>query len=294
GPLSTRPALRVKGRCTARVLRQTTGRVVAAAMQGGVRLVIEQDGALRREDGGVVLERPLGPGERAVIAGASTWLVDRRGGLTRVEHGRAVERAQTSVAPGGPLLAASTTATYRAEHEWLVDQVTGARVGQVLEGQTWVWTGERLGLGFYRAGGVTVAFLLRAGRPGLKQLPDVGWTGRVVSAHAAFDAGHALLTVTTETGARDVVRRWLFSDSGALLGASPDGPRGHAALLGGRVVVGTDAGLVSLSNSAGVLAEGTCFTDTQPFVSAQDELLPQPDGSLVVVGARDVVQLSLS
>ncbi|MDX2015590.1 MAG: hypothetical protein SFW67_35685 [Myxococcaceae bacterium] len=294
GPLATRPAVRVKGRCTARVLRQTTGRMVTAAMQGGVRFVIEEDGVLRREDGSLVLERRLDAGERLAIAGASTWLSDARGGLVRLENGRVVERAQTGLAPHGPILAAATQAVYRTEHEWLIDQVTGARVGQVLEGQTWLWTGERLGLGFYRAGGVTVAFLFKTGRAGLKQLPGVGWSGRLVSAHAAFDARHALLTVTTETSGRDVVHRWLLSETGEVLAAGHDGRAGHGALLQGRVVIGTDAGLVSLGVSSGVLVEGTCFTDTQPFVSAQDELLPQSDGSLVVVGARDVLQLSLS
>jgi hypothetical protein len=294
GPLATRPAVRVKGRCTAKVLRQTTGRVVAAALQGGLRLAVEEDGVLRREDGTQVLPRALAPTERVLLAGASTWLVDERGGLSRFEQGRLVERAQTGLGPNGPLAAASTSALYRAEHEWLIDQVSGARVGQVLEGQTWLWTGERLGCGFYRAGGVTVAFLLRTGRPGLKQLPLVSWAGRVVSAHAAFDATHALLTVTTETAGRDVAHRWLVSDEGGVIAAGHDGRPGHGALLGGRALIGTDAGLVSLSVSSGVLVEGTCFADTQPFVSAQDELLPQSDGSLVVVGAQDVMQVSLS
>jgi hypothetical protein len=284
----------VKGRCTAKVLRQTSGRVVAAAMQGGVRLAVEEDGVVRREDGTPVLARPLAPAEKVLLAGASTWLVDEKGGLSRLELGRVVERAQTGPGPRGPIAAASTSALYRTEHAWLIDQVTGARVGQVLEGQTWLWTGERLGCGFYRAGGVTVAFLVRTGRPGLKQLAEVSWTGRVVSAHAAFDATHALLTVTTETAGRDVVHRWLLSDERGVIAASHDGRPGHGALLGGRVVIGTDAGLVSLSVWSGVLVEGTCFADTQPFVSAQDELLPQSDGSLVVVGARDVMQVSLS
>jgi len=34
--------------------------------------------------------------------------------------------------------------------------------------------------------------------------------------------------------------------------------------------------------------------DTQPFVGAGDELLPNTDGSLYVVGTRDITQLSLT
>ena len=168
------------------------------------------------------------------------------------------------------------------------------RVGQILEGQTWLFTGERLGLGFYRAGGVTVAFLLRVGRAGLKQLPSVRFSGRLISAQAAFDATHAVLSVVTESNGRDVVQRWLLSENGEVLGSCVGGRPGHAALLGGRVLIGSDEGLVALKLDSGVLVEAACFSDTQPFVSAQDELLPQSDGSVVVVTLKELVQLSLS
>ncbi|MBL8940335.1 MAG: hypothetical protein JNM69_37660 [Archangium sp.] len=184
--------------------------------------------------------------------------------------------------------------TYRTENEWLIEQGTGARVGQVLEGQTWLWAGERLGLGFYRAGGLTVAFLLRTGRAGLKRLPAITWKGRVVAAEAVFDAKHALLSVTAELDGKDLVHRWLIAEDGAVLGTSMSGRAGHGALLGGRVVLGTDDGLVAMKVDSGVLVEAACFSDTQPFVSAQDEVLPQSDGSLVVVTSKELVQLSLS
>ncbi len=294
GPLATKPAVRVKGRCTAKILFETSGRVLAASMQGGVKYVFEEQGVVRREDGAVVLNRPLLPQERIGIAGASTWVVSSRGAMERHEHGKLVERAQTGVRASEPTFATATAVTYRTENEWLIEQGTGTRVGQVLEGQTWLWTGERLGLGFYRAGGVTVAFLLRSGRAGVKQLSGIRWTGRVISADAVFDARHALLTVTAEVNGKDVVHRWLISEDGAVIGASVGGRAGHAALLGGRVVIGSDDGLLAMKLDSGVLVEAACFADTQPFVSAQDELLPQSDGSLVVVTSKELVQLSLS
>lgn len=294
GPLATRPAVRVKGRCTAKVIFETKGRVLAAAMQGGVKYLFEEAGIVRREDGAVVLERPLLAQERVGLAGASTWLASARGGLERIVNGKTTERAQTGVRVSEPMFACSAAAAFRTEHEWLIEQGTGMRVGQILEGQTWLFTGERLGLGFYRAGGVTVAFLLRVGRAGLKQLPTVRFSGRLISAHAAFDATHAVLSVVTESNGRDVVQRWLLSENGEVLGSCVGGRPGHAALLGGRVLIGSDEGLVALKLDSGVLVEAACFSDTQPFVSAQDELLPQSDGSVVVVTSKELVQLSLS
>ncbi len=294
GPLATKPAVRVKGRCTAKILFETSGRVLAASMQGGVRYVFEEQGVVRREDGAVVLNRPLLPQERIGLAGASTWVVSSRGAMERHANGQLVERAQTGVRSSEPTFASATAVTYRTENEWLIEQGTGTRVGQVLEGQTWLWTGERLGLGFYRAGGVTVAFLLRSGRAGVKQLSGIRWTGRVVSADAVFDARYGLLSVTAEVNGKDVVHRWLISEDGAVVATSVGGRSGHAALLGGRVVIGSDDGLLAMKLDSGVLVEAACFADTQPFVSAQDELLPQSDGSLVVVTSKDLVQLSLS
>lgn len=294
GPLATKPAVRVKGRCTAKIIFETSGRVLTAAMQGGVKYLFEENGVVRREDGSIVLSRALLPQERVSLAGNSTWVVDARGGMQRFEFGKLVERAQTGSRASEPTFASAATVTYRTENEWLIEQGAGARVGQVLEGQTWLWTGERLGLGFYRAGGLTVAFLLRTGRAGLKQLPAITWKGRVVAAEAVFDAKHALLSVTAELDGKDLVHRWLIAEDGAVLGASTSGRIGHAALLGGRVVLGTDDGLVAMKLDSGVLVEAACFSDTQPFVSAQDELLPQSDGSLVVVTSKELVQLSLS
>jgi hypothetical protein len=109
-----------------------------------------------------------------------------------------------------------------------------------------------------------------------------------------FDATYALLSVVVHVNGRDHVLRWLFDHTGALVAHSDAGVVGRAALLGGRVVLATDAGLVALKNDAGRLVEAAVFPETQAFVSAGDDLLANPDGSLFVVGARDLVQLTLT
>lgn len=294
GPLLTRPVLKARGRCTARVAFQTAGRVLHATLQGGLRYVHEEEGVVRREDGTEVLRGRRLAGLAFAVSGPSTWVADPSGLVERFEHGRCVERARTGVRGATPILAAASSVAYRQEGEWLVEHFSGARVGQVLEGQTWLWTGERLGLGFYRAGGFTFAFLLQTGKAGLKRLEGVSWQGRVLDADARFDARHALLSVTTEANGKDEVHRWLFDEAGALLAQSHGGSAGHTALLNGRVVLGTDGGLVLLNSDGGHLVEGVAFPDTQPFVGATDELLPQPDGSLCIVAPHELTTLSLT
>lgn len=293
GPLMTRPVLRSKGRCTARTVFETHGRILGASLQGGLRSVYEEDGVVRREDGAEVATVLDRRNARFVVQGQATWVADGEGRVEKVERGRVGERARTERCVLGPVLCASSTVAYRQEGAWLIEQGTGARVGQVLEGQTCLWTGERLGLGFYRVGGLTVAFLLRTGRAGLRHLEGVAWQGRLVEADAVFDAGHALLTVVTELDGKEASHRWLFDETGALLAASPDGARGHAALLGGRVIIATDGGLLGLKVDSDRLVEAVSFPDSQGLVCAGDELLANSDGSLFVVGAREIVQLTL-
>ena len=301
GPVSTRQALRSQGRCTARTVFRTSGRILAAAMRGGLRYVYEEGGVVRREDGAEVMTGSPAPGTRFFIGGASTWIADVRGAVSRIDNGRVAERTSTGVRGTSPVFAASSSAAYRTEGEWLLDEVTGSRVGQVLEGQTWIWTGERLGLGFYRAGGFTFGFIVLPGRAGLREVKLPHLKGRMVDAEAVFDDAHVLLSCVLEIDGRETTFLWLFAADGSLR-AEATGPstqrmfagaRGRA-LLHGRVVAATDEGLLSLKADGGRLIEGTLFADAEPFVSAGDELYPQSDGSLYAVGTREVVQLTLS
>jgi hypothetical protein len=301
GPSSTRQAVRSSGRCTARTVFQTSGRILAAAMRGGLRYVYEEGGVVRREDSAQVMVGAAAPGTRFFIGGPSTWIADPRGTVSRVEHGRVAELTSTGVRGTAPVFAASSSAAYRTEGAWLVDEVSGSRIGQVLEGQTWLWTGERLGFGFYRAGGFSFAFVVQPGRAGLREVKLPALKGRLVDAEAVFDEGHVLFSCVLERDGKETTFLWLLGADGALRAhaSGPSGERMFAgargrALLHGRVVAATDEGLLSLSTDAGRLIEGTLFPDTQPFVSAGDELYPQSDGSLFAVGTREVVQLTLS
>ncbi|MBX7100287.1 MAG: hypothetical protein K1X89_21400 [Myxococcaceae bacterium] len=300
GPLAARPVLRSKGRCTVRSLFRTDGRLLAAANQGGARWVVEEGGQVKREDGALVLDGPADAGTRFFIAGASTWVADGRGRLTRVKDGQVELRASTGLRGGEPIFAASTSAAWRAEGEKLVDELTGARVGQVLEGNTWLFAGERLGFGFYRAGGFTHAFVLTPGRAGLKPVALPHLEGKVVDAAVAFDARHALFSVRTALDGRETVARFLIDEHGAVL-AQASGQSGRrfeacsgAAVLGGRVVLATSDGLLLLKAEAGQLVEGTLFPDAAELAAATDTLFPQPDGALWVVGPRELDHLQLS
>ena len=224
GPLVTRQVLRTKGRCSARTAFETNGRIVAAAMQGGLRYAYVENDVLKREDGSVVTA--FVSGSRVAIAGPSTFVATPSGSVDRYVGGKVAERLTTTLRQGVPSFCASTSAAYRQEADWLIDATSGSRVGQVLEGQTWLETGERLGVGFYRAGGFTFAFIVRPGRAGVQRIDGIEWAGRVVEAHAAFDTSSAVLTVVSEAGGVEVVHRWHVSEDAKVLAQSHSGARG--------------------------------------------------------------------
>jgi hypothetical protein len=301
-PLAVREAVRFHGKCRQVVLFQTPGRILAAAVQGKLRYLYEQDGVVRREDGSRVLEQELAPELRFALAGDSTW-IGLGPKLVRVHKERVEERASTQVLGRLPAFDANSLALYRLQDEWLVDGA-GLRIGKILEGQTWLRVGEQLGFGLYRAGLLTFHFLFRVGRPGLVhvELPHID--GRLIDAAAAFDERHVLFTISVEKAGQRHNSMFLIGSDGKVLARAS--AQAHAsrmlasiqgkAVWGGRILASTDQGLLALSVDAasGSIHEGTFFTDTEPFVEAGAEILPGPQGSVYLVTTKQIAQLSLA
>lgn len=122
------------------------------------------------------------------------------------------------------------------------------RIGSVLAGQTRMWVGARLGVGFYRAGGYAVGFVFRPDRGGLDDrlaLPKL--RGQLVDAHATLAEDRAWL--------------WLVQS--------------HAGRLATTcVVIGSDAQVLAvetLSDAPWVAGiGGACATGAQLFVPTDD------------------------
>src|SRR6202000_1815244 len=79
----------------------------------------------------------------------------------QVVESRTVQTVHGEIAADGDVYAHGDT-LMRAEQ--------GTRIGQILEGQTHVRIGDALGFAFYRAGGVTVAFVFDPRRGPLRQI----------------------------------------------------------------------------------------------------------------------------
>jgi hypothetical protein len=175
-------------------------------------------------------------------------------------------------------------------------------IGQVLAGHTRVWAGDAIGVGLYRAGGYTNAFVFRPDRRGLRDgvaIPRI--RGGLVDVHGVCGADRAWLWWREALAGKETVRCAAISAAGDVLGVADapaddagwlDAVRGACA-VGPLLLVPTDAGVVRIEAAAGALTVTRTFPDTADFVTSADRLRPAPGG--LDVQTRDgALRLTLS
>jgi len=174
------------------------------------------------------------------------------------------------------------------------------RIGNVLAGQTQAWVGDTLGIGFYRAGGYTRAFVFRPGRGGLDDrivLPKI--RGQLVNATANIGDDLAWLWLTCSDGGR-LVTTCVVVDANAQVIATAtldDAPWlagvPGACVAGPHLFVPTDDGVARVEVVQSTVVPTRVFAETAPLVGAADRLALSPDG-IDVVRRRDAIRMQLA
>jgi hypothetical protein len=282
------------GGCACAIVARTRGRLLAAAVQGALLWAAEEDGSIVREDGSRVA-CALPDDARVALSGSATY-VSRGERLSRAARGVVEDVTSTSAFDAG------AAGAFAVVDGWIMDLARGTRVGQVLEGQTFLRVGARMGIGFYRTGSITEVFVFRTDRGGVARAAIQGdgavrARDRVASASACFDGDAALLTLVLDRDGRRLHALHLLRADGAVIASAcgaPDAspllaaPTGRC-LLRGMVLCPTDDGLLL---ARGLSPEKT-FPGTRRFVDAASELLPGPGGSVYVVGPKEIAHLSM-
>ena len=293
-----RPAVRAHGKLRATRIVLVEGRIVAA---NGMAYAWEDETTLRREDGAIVLRRGEGPDDyfrdpnRVVrLAGTATWVFAAQR-WTRFVGGATMSVAAVD-GDAGP------SGLVRVDGDVLVRQ-DATRLGSVLEGQTRVRVGGEMGFAFYRAGGLTIAFVFDPRRGALRQIEGFpSLRGRLVGWTAVFDDAHALVTFATEANGRTEITVHLVDRLAAIVATdrSTDPARtalatsaGGRALAGGSIVAATDEGLVLLraDRATRTFVPVRLFPEAKDFVAPEDELEAGPGGSLHVIGHDEITHL---
>jgi len=174
------------------------------------------------------------------------------------------------------------------------------RIGSVLAGLTRVWVGQRLGVGFYRAGGYAVGFVFRPERGVLDDrvaLPPI--RGQLVAAHATIGDDRAWLWLTLADAGRLTTTCVVIGADASVLAAAPlpDAPWlsgiTGACAAGPHLFVPTDDGVVRIEIVQGVIAQTRTFAETAPLVAAADRLALHPTG-LDAIRHNDAIRMHLT
>jgi hypothetical protein len=185
---------------------------------------------------------------------------------------------------------------------WRATPLGPEPIGQVLAGHTRIWVGEHLGVGLWRAGGYTRAFVFRPDRRGLCDgvaLPP--WRGRLVDVAGVPGTDVGWLWWREAHAGADTLGCAAIAATGTLLGvatasaADPGWLAGvpGACAVGPALLVPTDAGVVRVEVGPAGPAITRAFPDTAPWVGAADTLVPAPGG--LDVHTRDgVLRLALT
>ncbi|HEY2510445.1 MAG TPA: hypothetical protein VGI39_06305 [Polyangiaceae bacterium] len=301
-------AVVIHGAVHAERVFRTPGVLVCVAVQGGdLRVVHHHDGAYQREDGRVILTGLLDPSLRFRVRGADT-LVGRGVELATVAKDTSVTRRAVDSDGAAPAFDTSERHLFWVQDGRLwrgapsaLDPHAAEAVGEVLAQQTRIFAGAAFGIGFYRAGAVSRAFLFDGERRGIDdRLSMPPLPGVIVDAAAALDDQRAWLFLAHRHAGKVRHLCLVYARSGALEG-SAEGEPGDGGWLstlhgkcaaGGLLFAATDAGLVRVEVAAGSVAKTRDFPDTAELVDEGSRLLVGRRG-LYVAGAREVLALEM-
>ena len=303
-PVLERKVTIIRGQVTATRIFSTPGLIVFAAVQGGkLRYLYCEDDQLKREDDLLVAKIQLDPHFRFRIKGKDTLIA--KGRQMYAFSSDRLEPEKTVIDTFGtlPMFDANKEHGYWLQNGRLMrdNRFGPERIGDVLEGQTLFWVGEKFGFGIYRAGGLSVAFVFDAERRGINDSVELSpIRGQLVDSTCFFANERCWFIVSMRDGAKTVNQCSVILANGRIE-ATAETEEGDGSWLGtvrGKCAVGnfllaaTDNGLVRLEVVNGRIEITKEFPDTEPFVNSGVHLFPSQDG-LYVVDRKEVRLLTL-
>lgn len=298
----------IHGKVTVVPVFTTTGVILHACHQGGHLLwLCHEDGKYVREDRSVVMEAPMDRNVRFRLRGPATVMA---------EHGRVIELAPGETPVQGvvdmfhskvPVFDCNGQSKFWVDGDRLVrDHSLGPSygsqlVGNVVQGNTMFWVGDKMGFGFYQAGGLNVSFVFDPAKPGLRDtvsLPPV--SGQLLDTTCYFSGPMGWFMTSRSENGKTLNRCHVVTAAGEVL-ASAETEADDGSWLGGIrgmcpigkfLLAPTDRGVVRISLDGKSLVESQRFADTEGLVDSSSRLFPS-SGGIYVVGTRDIRELKM-
>jgi len=182
------------------------------------------------------------------------------------------------------------------------DDIGSAYIGDVLQGQTLLWVGEKFGFGYYALGSVYNGFVFDTTKRGLTEVTLPKIPGQLIDSTCVFSKSLAWVFLSNQDRGKTYNHCVVIDKAGQIVGmtkASTDDPGKNVWLqqIRGKFAVGnqlyspTDDGIVraELVNGSFNLKE---FPDTEPFVDSSCQLFPDSSG-IYVVSTHEIVKLQI-
>lgn len=295
-PAAIKEVTKVRGKVTSTILFRTKGEIVFAAWQAGELRWVFDGGSVGgvhscyRENSKDVYDADLEGRARIRIKGDHTLF--GRYGTVRIVLGGEEQDLQVDSFGTIPVFDANETRHFWVEGGVLYrsGKLGPERIGDVLQGQTLFWVGQKFGFGFYRAANLSMAFVFDSEAGGLNdtvKLPSL--QGNLVDTTAFFTNERVWFFATLKYGPRMVTRCTVIGAQGQIEAhIEEDAGAGILGEIRGKCAVGkylfmvTDDGLCRLELVNGTIQKTAEFPDAEPFVHSGCHLFPAKNGLHVV------------
>lgn len=293
----------IKGKLTVTKFFKTKGIILYATAEGGkLRWLYHENGKFLRENGNSVAEGILDQFLRFRIHGDKT-IIGKNSQMITFTTGKTPEKNSVDSFGSLPIFDANENFRYWIYGGQLLrdGELAPEHIGNVLEEQTLFWVGSHFGFGFYRAGGLNVAFVFDAKNRGINdrvKLPPI--KGQLIDSTCFFSKNKCWFFTSANEGGKKTNRCSVINSSGNLE-ATIESVAGDGTWLGnirGKCATGdflfapTDDGIVKIECQNGQIAKTAEFPDTENFVDAESRLFASADG-LYVVDKQEIKLLKL-
>ena len=305
--------IRIRGTVTATTVFKTAGDIVFAAVQNGkIHYLIHENGQFLREGLNGRDPIPVMPGQpdnrmRFRICGSST-IIAKGHQMVTLEHGQAPDKKNVDTLGWLSAIDANSTNRFWIENGVLYRDhklgrvYGGEKIGDVLQGQTQFWVGDKFGFGYYRAGEYYGSFVFDTNSGGLNdsvKLPKI--QGQIIDSTCVLSDNLAWFFVKSQTNGRTINRVFVVGSDGKFLGEAEasdgDGSwlgtiRGKCA-MGNMLMAATDDGIVIVVMKNGQISVAKEFPDTEQFVDTGYHLFPI-EKDVFVVSRNEITRLQIA
>ncbi len=293
-PVAIKSVTRIRGQVTADRIFRTTGQILFAAFQADrLHWLSYENQQFKREDGSTVMSGQLDPRMRFRLKKQET-LIGYRGVVVHLsKEGQVMEKLATDGLGTLPVFDANLDHSYLLQNGRLLrsGHFGPEHVGDVLTKQTLFWVGPQFGFGFYRAGGLNVAFVFDAKHSGIDDRVKLNpLAGQLLDSSCTFSHDYCWFFAVMRERGRTVFHCAVIRADGSIVATMRQEAEeaGWLSTVRGKFAVGrfllaaTDEGIVRVEVENGRIVKTREFPDTEPFVNAGCHLLAGHEGIYVI------------